>query len=355
MRRGINPSTQGAKTMAIIRVYAGLLLSCVLFGSPMHTQAQIESVGSISGTVIDTLSGKSVAGMRVLCEKGYEYPPFRTTNTDSTGSYTFEDVPPGHYWIHANRYGYSSVSIDSVKVLPGIVTICDLPCQELFKRSFVRDDDSQLDPLIPPAYSGKTVTFVGFAIDSLGKEISLPTDGITFIRPVELCPDEYRSFEPLPTEKLISDSWLVRTFFGRQGVWFETEEGIQAADDSTLSLTHFLLPRHVEKGMVWDEGYGHMQWTVTAIYDSILVDSTYTIVEVEYSEVYFAKVRKYVWAVGFGLLEYWTRPIRTWWDEDMWAWVESYDWSSSTDWWVYKIENPPWLIQQFWLNQIPPY
>lgn len=341
--------------MSSIRIGARLLFSCLILASPTHSQAQVESVGSISGTVVDTLSGKPIVGMRVLCQKGFEYPSFRTTNTDSTGSYTFEDMPPEHYWIYNERHGYSYAIVDSVEVKSGVVTVCDLLVQELFKRSFVRDDDSQLDPLILPGYAGKTVTYVGFAIDSLGKETSLPADGITFIRPIDLYPTEYDSFEPLPTERLISDPWLVRTFFGKQEVWFETEEGLQAASDSTLLTTQYLLPRQIHEGMVWYGGISrHMQWTVTAIYDSILVDSTYTIVEVEYSEVYFAKVRKYIWAVGFGLLEYRTRPIRTWWSEDWWAWVESYGSDLGTDWWVYRIEKPPWLLRQSWLNRPPP-
>jgi len=346
-------------TMPDIGRYLGViylyLLPIVVIVNPTKSLAQGNEVGSITGAVIDTLSWKPIAGIRVLCEKGFEYPPFRSTITDSTGQYLFEDIPTGYYWIHTSGYGYSDALTDSVLVRPGEATVCYLYCQELFKRSFIWDTDSQLNPLILPGYAGKTVTYVGFAIDSLGRQTSLPTDGITFIRPVRLCPDECRSFEPLPTEKLISDPWLVRTFFGKQEVWFETEEGLQAANDSTLSLTHFLLPRHVEEGMTWDEGYGHMRWTVTAVYDSTLADSTYKIVEVEYSEVYFARVRKYTWVEGFGLLEYRTRPLRTWWNEYWWRWTESYDWDSPAKWWVYRIEEPPWLIDQFWLNQPPPH
>ena len=68
-------------------------------------QAPQSSMGIIEGTVVQNSSGAPLAEADVTLPEG-ELGPRRTTQTDANGHFSFTDLKPGVYSIHAEREGF---------------------------------------------------------------------------------------------------------------------------------------------------------------------------------------------------------------------------------------------------------
>lgn len=72
----------------------------------------------LRGTVMDNTSGQPVAGARVQV---FDTASTRMAEafTSSGGRFTFRLLPPGRYWLLANRLGYSTATTAPIALSPG--------------------------------------------------------------------------------------------------------------------------------------------------------------------------------------------------------------------------------------------
>src|ERR1043166_2291407 len=61
--------------------------------------------GRISGLVLDAATGQGLKGARVILESRASVKPQETV-TDDTGRFTFDQLQPSAYFVHAEQDGY---------------------------------------------------------------------------------------------------------------------------------------------------------------------------------------------------------------------------------------------------------
>jgi hypothetical protein len=111
----------------LVAICLGLLCLAIPSGSAL---AQVEGPaaamgGTISGLIVDADHGAPLAGARVFLvpvesaivaehhhngSPGFRYS--HTVETEETGEYRFEGIPPGRYRVHVERPGYRSGQVD---------------------------------------------------------------------------------------------------------------------------------------------------------------------------------------------------------------------------------------------------
>ena len=82
--------------------------------------------GKIEGTLVDADRGSPVSGSAVVLWEGG-----LSTTTDSTGYFSFENIPAGYYTVILTKDGYGGSKAQAVKVLDGETTTLELiqmPC-----------------------------------------------------------------------------------------------------------------------------------------------------------------------------------------------------------------------------------
>ena len=88
-----------------------------------YDYAITEPTGSISGTVKDEVSGDPIEGVKVT-------DGTRSVDTDADGNYIIEDVPVDTVTVTASKFGYLTVSTDTVVVEEGVTTTQDFELLE---------------------------------------------------------------------------------------------------------------------------------------------------------------------------------------------------------------------------------
>ncbi|MBN2378807.1 carboxypeptidase regulatory-like domain-containing protein [candidate division WOR-3 bacterium] len=82
--------------------------------------ATAANAGSISGTVMDSLTEMPIPGAKVFSMTGYMWGDTSQTYTDSSGFYMITDLAEGSYMVQAEKDGYnSSLYPDTVEVYAG--------------------------------------------------------------------------------------------------------------------------------------------------------------------------------------------------------------------------------------------
>ncbi len=77
------------------------------------------ATGDISGRIVNSVTGDGVAGLVVTLRPGInvtEGDALATTETDSTGSYVFTELPPGNYTITVSGQGFLDSHFDVIVV-----------------------------------------------------------------------------------------------------------------------------------------------------------------------------------------------------------------------------------------------
>lgn len=96
-------------------------LACALLTAAAHTVFAAQSGATLSGRLLNSLSGAPIAGATVqIDEIGH------MTVSDPDGTFRFENVPPGLYHVSVRSQGYSTRRTE-VTVSAGTVTPVDVP------------------------------------------------------------------------------------------------------------------------------------------------------------------------------------------------------------------------------------
>lgn len=95
----------------VIRLPAAFVLA--LCGSSLPISAQSDSTAVLSGRVVDA-SGEPIVGalLRLIGTA-------HVRETDSTGSFAFDDLPPGTYTMRANYVGYRAAEVNAIELRAG--------------------------------------------------------------------------------------------------------------------------------------------------------------------------------------------------------------------------------------------
>src|SRR5438445_1339207 len=83
-----------------------LIATLIVFSVSSNSKAQALSAGTVTGTVVDP-NGAVVPNATVIIANpitGYK----RTANTESDGSFHFNDVPPNNYQVTVSATGFSA-------------------------------------------------------------------------------------------------------------------------------------------------------------------------------------------------------------------------------------------------------
>ncbi|MBC3540716.1 TonB-dependent receptor domain-containing protein [Rufibacter sediminis] len=83
------------------------------------TEASGKGAGKITGTVLDSVSGKPVAFATVALAQMGGNPSKDGTLTDDQGRFTFSPIPVGEYQVTVSFIGYQTKNIRPVKVIAG--------------------------------------------------------------------------------------------------------------------------------------------------------------------------------------------------------------------------------------------
>ncbi|MGB1875763.1 MAG: carboxypeptidase-like regulatory domain-containing protein, partial [Rhodospirillaceae bacterium] len=105
--------------MFVIRAWA---LGLALLFTP--AQAQERQGGAIRGTIVDSLSGRSISGAEVTLAD-VDKPTMIVLITGSDGSFTFTKVPEGLYTLGVTRPGYLDALEIDVRAVAGRTTRTD--------------------------------------------------------------------------------------------------------------------------------------------------------------------------------------------------------------------------------------
>ncbi len=95
------------KTNHLIKFAALLLLSCAMFGCIKLDLPEMGKNGMIYGTVTDYVTGDPVANVNVRLN-----PDGETTLTGYDGTFQFNDVPVGNYYLSLSKHGYVDLEDD---------------------------------------------------------------------------------------------------------------------------------------------------------------------------------------------------------------------------------------------------
>ena len=95
------------KTNHLIKLAALLLLSCAMFGCIKLDLPEMGKNGMIYGMVTDYVTGDPVANVNVRLN-----PDGETTLTGYDGTFQFNDVPEGNYYLSLSKHGYVDLEDD---------------------------------------------------------------------------------------------------------------------------------------------------------------------------------------------------------------------------------------------------
>ena len=92
-------------------------IDVVLFGNTilepvLQIDENYSGIGSVSGVIINALSGNGVSGIRLDIRQGINATSgtiLQTTYSDYSGTYSFSDLEAGHYTVEAQGNGYSTL------------------------------------------------------------------------------------------------------------------------------------------------------------------------------------------------------------------------------------------------------
>lgn len=102
------------RKIQFILFFALLAIAC---SSPTTSSTK---PGTISGTIYDATDGSVLEKASVVTN-----PPTFSVTTDSLGSYSITNVPPGTYHVTANMFGYDSAGVD-IAVDSKLTTTADI-------------------------------------------------------------------------------------------------------------------------------------------------------------------------------------------------------------------------------------
>ena len=105
---------------------AGFGLAIVLFGLPVHSDAQSIASGSISGVVRDE-SGAVLPGVTVEAASPALIEKVRAAVTDGQGIYRIIDLRPGVYSVTFSLVGFNSVRQENVELSAGVTANISVP------------------------------------------------------------------------------------------------------------------------------------------------------------------------------------------------------------------------------------
>jgi len=154
-----------ACVVALVMISGGALLAQVLPAAP-------QSVGTVSGTV-RTANGAPASGVRVAAMRADAIGDalramVSLTQTDSTGRYRLEDIPPGQYYIAAGRVDLPTYFPGTLDVIRGsVLTISS--ATPLSDIDFVIQDTSASVPLVRTPFGPR-----GLNIQPLIPNIQIP-------------------------------------------------------------------------------------------------------------------------------------------------------------------------------------
>ncbi len=96
-----------------------MMLSCLSFGSVVAHAQDIQTKGSISGTVLD-INGAVVQNARVTVTG--EKTVNRIATTNESGVFEVDNLTPGSYHVQAEQTGFKATAVSEVGVFVGKTT-----------------------------------------------------------------------------------------------------------------------------------------------------------------------------------------------------------------------------------------
>jgi hypothetical protein len=148
-----------------------VLLLVVCVGSTLPSWAQSTSTGTVVGVVTDP-SGAVVAGVTVTLTDATTKTP-RATTSNSSGRYTYVDVPPGIYSITVSKQGFSTSQAEHQEVQVGTTLTINLALQVGGGNTVVEVTAAGNDLQTMNATVGNTLTSAAMdSLPSIGRDVS---------------------------------------------------------------------------------------------------------------------------------------------------------------------------------------
>ncbi|HVW07679.1 MAG TPA: carboxypeptidase-like regulatory domain-containing protein [Bryobacteraceae bacterium] len=82
------------------------MTSVLVLALILAQQANPPEKATVSGTVVDSITGQPLDKVRIIAEHHNSHDPGASTTTDSKGEFTLIDLDPGEYRLSAKRSGY---------------------------------------------------------------------------------------------------------------------------------------------------------------------------------------------------------------------------------------------------------
>ncbi|NDK55408.1 carboxypeptidase regulatory-like domain-containing protein [Pontibacter fetidus] len=92
-------------------------LAFVLYSLSTYTSFAQTTTGQLAGTVQDSLNQKAVPFATIILKKHTDAGFVQVTVADDKGSFSFENLQQGLYFVHTNFLGYKKKQVDSLQVV----------------------------------------------------------------------------------------------------------------------------------------------------------------------------------------------------------------------------------------------